>query len=743
MPQPKFYIIDGNAYIHRAYHAIPPLTDSKGRPINAVYGFTRMLLKILRQENPDYIAVCFDSPQPTFRHQEFAAYKATRKETDAELKEQFPLTKQVVEAFNITSFAIGGYEADDIIATLVEKSKSQGMDTVIVTGDKDILQLVDDSVKVLNEPKGILYDEEKVKEKFGVEPARVTDVMGLAGDTSDNVPGVPGIGEKTAIKLIQRFGSMEELLKNTAQVEGKLKNKLEEFSEQARLSKRLVTLVKDIHLDQEIADCRRRDFHRDKLLDILSELGFKTLIGELISNTEATNVNYKTIFSRPDFAELVKKLSQSEAFSFDLETTSTHPMQARIVGMSVSYEDSGAYYIPVGHSYLGVPEQLPEDYVLEQLRPLLENDKIKKYGQNIKYDLIVLKHHGIDLEGIYFDTMVASYVLNPSKFNHNLEDIALEYLTYKMTPITDLIGKGAKQITMDKVEIERVAPYACADADIVFRLEKILDKLLRDKDLEELFFKVEMPLVKILAGMEMAGIKVDVKYLKQLGREFSDKIKDLEEKIYKAAGQQLNINSPKQLAFVLFKKLGLPPLGKTKTGYSTQESVLIQLAAAHKLPSLILEYRELMKLQSTYVDSLQELMEPDTHRVHTSFNQTVTATGRLSSSEPNLQNIPIRTELGRKIRRAFIPEDAFKFVSCDYSQIDLRALAHVSGDKNLAEAFNNNEDIHIKTAAEIFGVPADKVTGEMRKIAKTVNFGLSYGMSAFGLSRDLGINVNA
>jgi DNA polymerase I len=743
MPQPKFYIIDGNAYIHRAYHALPPLTDSKGRMINAVYGFTRMLLKILRQETPDYIAVCFDSPQPTFRHQEFTAYKATRKETDIELKEQFPLTRQIVEAFNIASFEKGGFEADDLIATLVEKAKGQGMDTVIVTGDKDVLQLVNDSVKVLNEPKGILYDEEKVKEKFGVGPAQVTDVMGLAGDTSDNVPGVPGIGEKTAIKLIQRFGSMEKLLGNVGEVEGKLKDKIKEFSEQAKLSKRLVTLVKDVPLDKKIADCRLKDFDRDKMLNIFNELGFKALIGQLITKTDAGDASYKTVLTRPDLEKLIKKLSECQAFALDLETTSTHPMQARIVGISVSCEDSAAFYIPVGHSYLGMPEQLPQEYVLEQFRPLLENDKIKKYGQNIKYDLIILKHHGIELEGVYFDTMVASYVLNPSKFNHNLEDIALEYLTYKMISISELIGKGAKQITMDKVEIEKVAPYACADADIVFRLEKILDKQMRDKDLEELFFKVEMPLVKILAEMEMAGIKVDVKYLKELSREFLAKIKELEEKIYQEAGQQFNVNSPKQLAFILFEKLGLPPLGKTKTGYSTQESVLVQLAAAHKLPSLILEYRELQKLQSTYVDSLQELMDQDTHRVHTSFNQTVTATGRLSSSEPNLQNIPIRTELGRKIRRAFIPEEGFKFVSADYSQIDLRALAHASGDKNLSEAFNNNEDVHNRTASEIFSVPIDKVTEEMRKIAKTVNFGLSYGMSAFGLSRDLGIDINS
>ncbi|MFH1784107.1 MAG: DNA polymerase I [bacterium] len=740
MAKARFYIIDGNAYIHRAFHALPPLTNSKGQLINAVYGFTRMLLKIIKREQPDYLAVCFDSPHPTFRHEAFSDYKANRKKTPDELKTQIPLAHEVVEALNISSFAIKGYEADDIIATLARKGKEENMDTFIVTGDKDALQLVDDTVFVLNEAKNIIYDEEKVKERFGVEPAKVIEVMGLAGDSSDNVPGVPGVGEKTAIKLITKFGSIEHLLENISEVEGKLKDKLSEFSEQAKMSRQLVTLDHNVPVEAKASDCGIREAHKDKMIELFGRLEFKTLLSQ-ISSGQQEDADYRTVLSAGDFEALVKKLKKAKAFSVDLETTSTFAMVAKIVGISIALKEGQAYYIPVGHSYLGVSKQLGLEHVLDSLKGVLEDKDIKKYGQNIKYDYIVLKQHGRRLEGIYFDTMIASYVLNPSKFNHNLSEIALEYLGYKMTPIEELIGKGAKQVTMDSVDIDKVALYACADADIVLRLEKILSKNVQDKGLESLFFDVEMPLVKILAEMEIAGIKVDVKYLKDLGGDFSKKLKTLEGEIYKKAGQEFNINSPKQLGFILFEKLGLPALAKTKTGYSTQESVLRQLSHMNELPSLVLEYRELAKLQSTYVYALQELADPATHRVHTSFNQTVTATGRLSSSEPNMQNIPIRTEVGRNIRRAFIPDDGCTFLACDYSQIDLRVLAHVSADKNLCDSFSKGEDIHARTASQIFGVSNNKVTEEMRAIAKTVNFGLSYGMGAYGLSRDLGIDV--
>ncbi len=740
MAKKKLYLIDGNAYIHRAFHALPPLTNSSGRMVNAVYGFTRMVLKILRQEKPDYIAVCFDFPAPTFRHKEFAEYKATRKETPDELKEQIPLAHKIVKALNIPVFEKQSYEADDLIGTLSKKATKEGIETVIVTGDKDALQLVDDSVKVLNEPKDILYTEKIVKEKMGVSPGQITELMGLMGDASDNVPGVLGVGPKTGTELIREFGSLENLYQNLSKVKDKLKEKLEKGKEKAFLSRRLVTLVKDIPMEIGIRECHVGEFNREELLKLLQELEFKSLIVELIPQEEKHKVDYKGIFNQKEFEALLEEIEKTPLVSLDLETTSADSMRAAIVGLSFALKPYAAFYIPVAHSYLGAPKQLEKKYVLEKLKPILENGKIKKYGQNIKYDLIVLKREGIDLQGIYFDSMIASYVLNPSKMNHNLGDIALEYLNYKMTPTSELIGKGKKAITMDMVEVERVIPYACCDADIVLRLAQIMERELKDKGLDKLFYEVEMPLLEVLAEMEMNGVIIDMDYLAQLSQDFSVRLKDVEKEIYKSAGQEFNINSPKQLSFILFEKLKLPIVSRTKTGPSTSEEVLLQLTEKHKLPYLIIEYRGLQKLKSTYIDAFPGMVNPQTGRVHTSFNQTVTATGRLSSSEPNLQNIPIRTEEGRKIRRAFIPDKGCVFVSADYSQIDLRVLAHISGDESLRDAFLHNEDIHRRTASEIFGVSQKEVTPELRRIAKTVNFGLSYGMSPYGLSKDLEIS---
>lgn len=740
MRKEKLYLIDGNAYIHRAFHALPPLTNSTGQMVNAVYGFTRMLLKILREQKPDYVAVCFDFPAPTFRHQEFAEYKATRKETPDELVQQIPLAQRVVKALNIPLFEKKGYEADDLIGTLSAKAVKQEIETVIVTGDKDALQLVDDSVKVLNEPKNILYTEETVREKMGVSPGEITDLMGLIGDVSDNVPGVWGIGPKTGVELIKEFGSVENLYRNLSKVRDKLREKLEKGKENAFLSKRIVTLRKDVPVEVDIRDCQVGEFNREELLRLLRELEFKTLIAELIPEEKTQKVEHRGIFDQNEFGVFLDELGEAPLVSLDLETTDPDPMRAAIVGISFALKPYVAVYLPLAHSYLGAPKQLEKRYVLEKLKPILENANIKKYGQNIKYDLIVLKREGIVLRGIYFDSMIASYVLNPSKMNHNLNDIALEYLNYKMTPIEELIGKGKKAITMDKVEVERVIPYACADADIVLRVAEIMERELKNKGLDRLFYEVEMPLLEVLAEMEMSGVTIDRDYLAELCRDFALRLKALEKEIYKFANQEFNINSPKQLAFILFEKLKLPVVSRTKTGPSTSEEVLLQLAEKHRLPHLIIEHRELQKLKSTYLDALPEMVNPETGRLHTSFNQTVTATGRLSSSEPNLQNIPIRTEDGRKIRRAFIPDKGYLFVSADYSQIDLRVLAHISGDESLRDAFLHNEDIHRRTASEIFGVSPEQVTPELRRIAKTVNFGLSYGMSPFGLSQDLGIS---
>ncbi len=735
----RLFLIDGNAYIHRAFHALPPFTTSRGEMVNAVYGFIRMLLKILKKETPDYMAVCFDYPAPTFRHKEYKEYKATRKRTPDELRSQIPLTHEIVRALNLALFEKEGYEADDLIATLSERARKEGIETIIVTGDKDALQLIDKSIRVLNEPKDILYDEKEVKKKTGVTPKQITDFMALMGDQSDNVPGVRGVGPQTATQLIQRFGSIENLYQHLDEIKGKLKERLKDSKEEAFLSKKLVILEKNVPLKFDTSHCKIKPVKREELLGLLHRLEFRSLIAELVTTKEEKRVSYSTILSKDDFERLLKDLRKAPLLSIDFETTGKDPMVASLVGISLSLKPLSACYIPLIHSYFGAPKQLNKEFVLKELKPVLENERIKKYGQNIKYEFILLKREGIDLKGIYFDTMVASYLLNPAKLNHNLGDIAIEYLSHKMTPINELIGKGKKEITMDEVEIERVTPYACADADIVLRLAEIMEPKLKEKNLEELFHKVEMPLVKVLAEMERDGVLIDKEYLGSLSKEFALELKKLEKRIYSLAGEEFNINSPKQLSHILFEKLKLPIIEKTKTGYSTKEVVLRELASSHKLPNLLIKYRELAKLKSTYIDALPLLINPIDGRVHTSFNQTVTATGRLSSSEPNLQNIPVRTELGRKIRKAFITQKGYILLSADYSQIDLRVLAHISKDEALRDAFFKDEDIHSRTACEVFGVSKEEVTPELRRIAKTVNFGLSYGMSPFGLSKDLGI----
>lgn len=756
----KIYLIDGNGYIHRAYHALPPLTNSKGEEVGAVYGFIRMLNKIIRGnylverralhealhlQKPDYLIVCFDYPAPTFRHQEFIEYKATRKEIELGLAGQIPIAKEIVNALNITSIEKEGYEADDLIATLAKKFSSLG-EVIIVTGDKDTLQLVNDQIFVLNEPKNIFYTEEKVKEKYGIEPGKLIDLFGLSGDATDNIPGVPGIGEKTALKLIQEFGSIENLYNNLDKLSGKLKENLQKNRENAFLSKKLVTLDRNVPLDPafRLEDCRiPQEFatsgRREKLINLLRRLEFTSLLSEFLPTKIDKKVDYQVILEKKDFEKLILNLAQSSAFSFDLETTHLNPFFAKIVGISFSFKPGEGYYLPFGHSYLGCPEQLNKDDVLKELKPILGNEQIAKYGQNIKYDYLVLSKEGTEVKNITFDTMIASYLLNPSRQNHNLDDLVLEYLGEKMTPIEELIGKGAKQKTIDKVDIEQVKNYSCAHAETVFRLVEILKPLLEEKKLNSLFYNVEIPLLYVLAEMEKNGIRIDIEYFKNLSKEFTQEIKKLEKKIYQIAGQEFNLNSPKQLSFILFEKLKLPVIRRTKTGVSTDEEVLKTLSLTHDLPRLLLEYREIQKLQSTYIDGLIEAVNPQTGRIHTSFNQTVTATGRLSSSEPNLQNIPIRTELGRKIRRGFVPEEGWLFLSADYSQIDLRVLAHISGDKVLLEAFKKGGDIHNATACEIFSISPDEITPELRRIAKTINFGIIYGMSAYGLSQQLNI----
>ncbi len=721
------FIIDGNAHIHRAYHAIQNLTTSKGEQVNAVFGFTKMLLKILRTYKPDYIAVCLDYPAPTFRHKEFSEYKAHRKKTSDELKNQFPLVKEVISALNITMYEKEGFEADDLIATLSEKAKSKGIDVMIVTGDKDALQLVDKNVKVLNEPKNIIYDKDEVLKNWEIPPENIIDYLAISGDASDNIPGVPGIGEKTAVKLIREFGTLENIIKNQSKIKGKSGELIAEHSESALLSKKLVTLVRDIPMDVDFEKLRPQNPDNEKLISILRRLEFYSLIKLLVKEEDADNTNndYKIISNDSELESLANHLTDKKEFSFFIANDNN----GRPIGIALTIQKDKCFYIPVGHLTLTSSGQLPSETVFKYLKPIFENEKTAKLTHNIKSQLSVFEKYGIRISKI-FDTEIASYLLNPSGKNHSLPDMAIEYLGIK---ISSVVGN------YENMEIEEVKNILCKIADVILRCYKILEEKLDKEKLLPLFNDIEMPLAKVLFKMEDAGIKIDEMYFKKLSDEFNTELKKLEKIIYSTAGEQFNVNSPKQLAHILFDKMGLTPVKKIKTGFSTGEEVLTILAQTSELPKIILEYREISKLKSTFVDALISKINPKTKRLHTQFNQTVTSTGRLSSSEPNLQNIPIKTELGRKIRRGFVPEDNFIFASFDYSQIDLRVLAHITKDKNFCEAFRNGEDIHTSTASEVFGLKKEEITTDMRKRAKGINFGIVYGQQSWGLSQQLGI----
>ena len=739
----KFFLIDGNAYIHRAYHALPPLLTSTGEQVNAIYGFLRMLLKIIKNEKPDYLAICFDFPGKTFRHNFFSDYKATRKEIDDELKSQIPIAKDLVKTFGFAFFEKEGYEADDLIATIAKKIEKSGVKVVIVTGDKDALQLVNENISVLNEHKNILYTPEKVVEKYGVLPEQLVDVFALAGDSIDNIPGVPGIGEKTAIKLIKDFNNLNNLLENVDKIKGKLSEKIKNSKDLALMSKELVVLNDSVDLDFSLDKCRIPEFKIEKIVPLLKRFEFNTLLNEIATSDQKTSqveTDYKIVLTRESLMNMKEDLISSEKISVDLETTGIDPFNCSIVGISFSNQPSKAWYIPVGHKYLNAPMQLSTDEIAPVLRSILENPDIKVCGHNIKFDFHILKKLGIKIKNIWFDTMVASYCLNPSRKSHSLKNLSIEYLNKSMATIETLIGKGKNQITMADVDINSAGKYSCQDADFTLQLACLFEPILVEKKIDKLFFDVEMPLIEVLADMEETGIKLDIEYLEKLSDEFKKEIESTESEIYQLAGENFNINSPKQLSYILFEKLKLPVIRKTKTGRSTDEDVLNVISQQHPLPSKLIRYRELQKLKSTYIDSLLNLVDRNTSRIHTSFNQTVTATGRLSSTEPNLQNIPIRTPEGKKIRRAFISEENCVLVSADYSQIDLRVLAHVSADEALKDAFFHNKDIHTSTACEIFGITPEKVTPELRRIAKTINFGIIYGMSSYGLAQELNID---
>ena len=754
---PRLYLIDGSSYIFRAFYGIKQfLSNSKGLPTNAIYGFASMLLKILREEQPEYIAIIFDPKGKTFRHEMYKEYKANRKETPDDLKPQIPYIINLVEVFNIVSMQQEGFEADDLIGTISKKAEKKGFDVTIVSGDKDMMQLISPKIKMLDTMKNKTFGEKEVKEKFGVEPGRVTEVMGLMGDSSDNIPGVPGIGPKTATTLIQNFGDIENLLKNLEQIKKKsLKNKLLEYTEQARLSKKLCTIDTNLNLPVGIEEMKAKKLDSKRIITLFKQLEFAALLSKIELGNEkwvesgklrgwksdTDKKKYKLVFSEKELDKIIIQVKNKGLLSIDLETTSVFPMEAEIVGISISIIPHDAYYIPVGHDYPGAPAQLNRDMVLGKLKPVLEDKKIKKIGQNIKYEIIVFQNSGIKIKNIYFDTMIASYLINPSKHNHNLEDIALEYLDYRVITYKEVVGSGSKEVGFNKVDLETAASYSGEDADITLQLSKKLLPALETDALVSLLNNVELPLAEALAEIEINGVKINKNFLKKMSKDLEKDISLSAQKIYDMAGEKFNINSPKQLSELLFEKLKIPPLKKTKTGYSTDMSVLEQLATGYPLPAEIISYRQLSKLKSTYVDALPLLVNSKTGRIHTSFNQTVTATGRLSSSNPNLQNIPIRTDLGRKIRKAFIAEKNHLLLSADYSQIELRILAHLSEDEVLVEAFKKGEDIHAQTGARIFNVFPNMVDSNMRRMAKAVNFGIIYGISPFGLSKNIRVSL--
>ncbi len=754
---PRLYLIDGSSYIFRAFYGIKQfLSNSKGLPTNAIYGFASMLLKILREEQPEYIAIIFDPKGKTFRHEMYKEYKANRKETPDDLKPQIPYIINLAEVFNIVSMQQEGFEADDLIGTISKKAEKKGFDVTIVSGDKDMMQLISPKIKMLDTMKNKTFGEKEVKEKFGVEPERVTEVMGLMGDSSDNIPGVPGIGPKTATTLIQNFGDIENLLKNLEQIKKKsLKNKLLEYTEQARLSKKLCTIDTNLNLPVGIEEMKAKKLDSKRIITLFKQLEFAALLSKIELGNEkwvesgklrgwksdTDKKKYKLVFSEKELDKIIIQVKNKGLLSIDLETTSVFPMEAEIVGISISIIPHDAYYIPVGHDYPGAPAQLNRDMVLGKLKPVLEDKKIKKIGQNIKYEIIVFQNSGIKIKNIYFDTMIASYLINPSKHNHNLEDIALEYLDYRVITYKEVVGSGSKEVGFNKVDLETAASYSGEDADITLQLSKKLLPALETDALVSLLNNVELPLAEALAEIEINGVKINKNFLKKMSKDLEKDISLSAQKIYDMAGEKFNINSPKQLSELLFEKLKIPPLKKTKTGYSTDMSVLEQLATGYPLPAEIISYRQLSKLKSTYVDALPLLVNSKTGRIHTSFNQTVTATGRLSSSNPNLQNIPIRTDLGRKIRKAFIAEKNHLLLSADYSQIELRILAHLSEDEVLIEAFKKGEDIHAQTGARIFNVFPNMVDSNMRRMAKAVNFGIIYGISPFGLSKNIRVSL--
>jgi len=757
-PPATMFLVDGSALAYRAYFAFirNPLINSRGENTSAAFGFLNSLIKIIREEQPDYLAVVFDTKAPTFRHKMYEAYKATRVKMPEEMVAQLPRIHQTVAALRIPMIMQEGYEADDIIATLARQASAAGMLVSIVTGDKDLFQLVNDSVRIYLPQKGseppIVLDREGVKARLGVYPEKVIDLLALMGDSSDNIPGIPGIGPKTALALLEQFGDVDTVLAEAETITAKgVRAKVMDHQEAARLSKTLVTIDAAVPVVITPEELRRQEPDLEACRRLFTELEFFTLLKQLLGEqteiaTEESHIpnRYSRVSSTAELKQLTERLSSLKEIAFDTETDALDPLRANLVGISLCGKAGESFYIPIGHTE--APElNLPASEVRTLLAPLLNDRAVQKIAQNFKFDLEVMERAGYTVAPISFDTMLASYVLNPSARGHNLDTMAMEHFGHRMIPITDLIGSGKKQISFAAVHPEAAAVYSAEDADYTYRLRGVLASKIEEAKLARLYYDMELPLIPVLTRMEQTGVRIDTAFLKTLSRQMEREAQEVAEGIYALAGREFNINSTQQLGKILFEELKLPTKGKTtkKTAFSTDVRVLEELSKIHPLPRAILEYRQLSKLKSTYVDALPELVNPETGRVHTSFNQAVTAPGRLSSSDPNLQNIPVRTETGREIRKAFVPTDNdHTLLVADYSQIELRILAHYADDAGLLDAFRAGEDIHTRTAAEVFGVALDKVTPAQRRVAKTANFAIIYGVSAYGLSQQTDMDVS-
>lgn len=765
-PRERLILVDGSSFLFRAYHAIPPLTNANGEPTNAIYGVSNMLRKLIADYHSDHITVVFDASGKTFRNELYDQYKAHRPPMPDDLRVQIEPLHNLIRAMGLPLIIESGVEADDVLGALAQHAEQQGYDVIISTGDKDMAQLVTNHIILENTMSNTRMDIQGVIDKFGVRPEQIVDYLALIGDTVDNIPGVPKVGPKTAAKWLEQYQTLENLIAHANEIGGKIGENLRASLGQLPLSKQLTTIKCDLDLPYGIEDLKQQPMDKAELKNLLAELGFSSWLKSLDASTELStgvaegprtvpvetaqaehkpakiDFNHETILTERHFNDWLARLEKAELFAFDTETTSLDYSKARIVGVSFAVTPGKAAYVPLAHDYPGAPDQLDRSEILEKLRPLLENPHKAKLGQNLKYDMHVLANHGIALQGIAHDTMLESYVLNSTATKHNMDDLAKEYLGVETIHYEDVAGKGAKQIGFQEVPIEQAAPYAAEDADITLQLHRVLSaKLEQQPRLLELYTEMEVPLISVLARIENNGVLIDTAMLAKQSLELSSQIISLEQHAHDLAGQTFNLGSPKQIQDILYDQQKLPVLKKTPKGQpSTEESVLQELAIDYPLPKLILEYRSLSKLKSTYTDKLPQQVDGQTGRIHTSYHQAIAATGRLSSSDPNLQNIPIRSEEGRKIRQAFIAPEGKKIVAADYSQIELRIMAHLSADEGLLKAFTEGQDVHRATAAEVFGVAPEQVTTDLRRSAKAINFGLIYGMSSFGLAQQLGLS---